>query len=192
MKIPHIPLFLVIIFLLITKNLSGQSVKLRAQLYLVSGDSCKGFILAKKNIFYEKIIIESSFTEEFILINDAYKELKFKWQSIKKMELIDLKGKKRVFVQKDFFPGLLEVIYQNKVVWYKYYYYSMMDYTQYENYHIIDEKGTEHKIRGFNSKKNKLTKLCQGKEKIIAFIENNEMNDDNILKVLKMYETELQ
>ncbi|MBN8567375.1 MAG: hypothetical protein J0M25_11655 [Flavobacteriales bacterium] len=192
MKKPYFTILLPLLLILLSNDMIGQTVKIRAYLNLVSGDSIKGYILAQRYLFDKKKAHESSYNKEFTLIDGSYKETKFNFKSINKMELIDLDGKIRIFVQKENFPRLLEVIYQNKVVWYKFHYYNWVNYSDEVVNYIFDEKGTEYNIGGFNSKKNKLIKFCKGNEKIIAFIKTNEMNDENILKVLKMYEMELK
>ena len=183
---------LIILTLVHTSYVFGQNVRLKAQLILVSGDTLQGQVLAEKNIVYENMTRESSYNQRIRLVNESGEKQKFNWKQVKKLELIDLEGKQRVFVQKDGYPRLLEIIYQNKVSWYKNYYYNMANYTQDVSYEIFDENGIKYSIGIFNSKKNKLESLCKEKTQIISFINNNQMTDENILKVLIMYESELK
>jgi len=183
---------LIILTLVHTSYVFGQNARLKAQLILVSGDTLQGQVLAEKNIFYENMTRESSYNQRIRLVNESGEKQKFNWKQVKKLDLTDLEGKQRVFVQKDGYPRLLEIIYQNKVSWYKNYYYNMANYTQDVSYEIFDENGIKYSIGIFNSKKNKLESLCKEKTQIISFINNNQMTDENILKVLIMYESELK
>jgi hypothetical protein len=182
----------IILTLVQTSFVLGQNAKLKAQLILVSGDTLQGHVLAEKNIFYENMTRESSYNQRIRLVNESGEKLKLNWKQVKKLELIDLEGKQRVFIQKDGYPRLLEIIYQNKVSWYKNYYYNAANYTQDVSYEIFDENGVKYSIGVFNSKKNKLESLCKDKTLIISFINNNKMTDENILTVLTMYESDLK
>ncbi|NEU07927.1 hypothetical protein GZH53_06345 [Flavihumibacter sp. R14] len=190
-----IKLFKVLLIILIlsnTKHVFAQNARLKAQIFLMAGDTLRGHISAERNIFYKTMTRESSYNQRIRFINNINKKQKFKWEEVKSMEIIDLEGKPRVFVQMYGYPRLLEVVYENKVAWYKNYYYDIVNSTQDVSYEIFDEKGTKYSIGLFNSKKNKLEALCRGKDHILAYIKDNQMTDENILKVLMMYESGLK
>ena len=171
-------------------DLIAQTVHLKAELILTSGDTVKGNVVASRNFFYERMIIETSFNEKLRFVNQLDENIKYKWNDVSRLTLVDLEGKDRLFVQKAGYPRLLEVIYINKVAWFKNYYKA--NSSQDVSYEIYDESGKKYSLGIFSSKKNKLTSLCSGKDQIISFIKDHPMTDDNILQVLKMYELELK
>lgn len=183
-------IFVTVLIWSYTTDLMGQNTQLRAQLILVSGDTLEGNLIVTKNIFKETLIKETSFNQQLRFINGLNEILRYNWKDVARVAVLDLEGNERVFVQKSGYPRLLEVIYINKVSWYKNFYPS--NSSQDVSYEIYDENGKRYSIGIFGSKKNKLESLCNGKDQIISFIRNNPMTDDNILQVLMMYEKELK
>lgn len=54
MKKPFFTLLLTLLLILLSNDMFGQTVKIRAYLNLVSGDSIKGYILAQRYLFDKK------------------------------------------------------------------------------------------------------------------------------------------
>lgn len=182
---------LIVLNTLFITELNAQVVSLKSEIILVSGDTVKGNMIALRNIFFKKLINETSFNEKLSLINQDNKKIKYRWNEISILKFVDLEAKERTFIQKEGYPRLLEVMYKNKVSWFNHYYQGY-NYSQNVSYELFNETGKRYTIGIFNSRKNKLTLFCDGHEQIISFINDNPMTDENILHVLKMYEKELE
>lgn len=170
---------------------NAKTTLLDAIIVMNSNDTLKGKISSQVNYFYPDMIIESSFNSKIKFISSNGTTQKFKYDQIQLIKIVDLKSIERIFVFKKGYPRLLELLYDNQIKFYKNYYWNSMNATQDVSLDIFNEKGKKYRIGIFSSKKGKLKKLAKGKPTTLEFIANNKMTDENIIAVLKLYESEM-
>lgn len=178
------------LFLCSSSNAQQPIDTLNALLVLDSNDTITGKVICLMNYYSPDIIYESSFNSEVSFINSEGFWRYYKYTRIKLLTINDLNNVERSFVPKEGYPRLLELIYRNKVEFYKNH-INLFDGTQSVSFEIFDENGKLLRIGEFDSMKRKLKKLAKGKAKTLEFIANNDMTEDNIIKALKLYESEL-
>lgn len=173
-------------------NVKAKTTLLDAVIVLSSNDTLKGKISSQVNFVYPDMIIESSFNSKIQFISSNGSIQKFKYDQIQLLKIVDLKSVERIFVPKKGYPRLLELLYDNKIKFYKNYYWNSMNATQDVSLDIFNEEGKRFSIGIFSSKKGKLKKLAKGKTKTLKFIADHKMTDENIIEVLKLYESEMK
>jgi hypothetical protein len=182
---------LTIIFTCFTLVLYSQTTPLKAKLILLDGDTLKGKVLAKPNVFSKTIFYESSINQRIRFIKESGEKVKFKDEQVSTLEFTDLKGQKRTFVSKNHIR-LLEVLYDGKLKWYRDYFTTDVYQSNQSQYDLIfDENGKEFKITMFNSMKNKLKEVVKDDPELSEIIKNSKMEDDNVLKILQLYDKKL-
>lgn len=180
------------LFLGLAMSIQAKTALLDAIIVLNSNDTIQGKIISEVNYVVPDMIIESSFNAKVLFRSQDGSVTKYKYSQIQSLELVDLKGNRRVFVQKEGYPRLLELMYANLVGFYKNYYWNSGNATQDVSLELFNEKNEKYSIGIFNSKKGKLKKFSKGKEKTFSFVKENKMSDENIIAALKLYESELK
>ncbi|PNW27220.1 hypothetical protein BKP44_14095 [Formosa algae] len=163
---------------------------LSSEIILKTQDTLIGEILTAKNPFDKEFIHVTSFNNKLVFHDKLGQKRKIKAQEILELNFTDLKGEKRRFVGiPEMKHYIVEVIYINKIKWYKHYYtnYGTETFT----YMIFDQDNNRFNIGLFNSARKKLKEITQQNPDINTFIEENKMNEENILNVIKMYEATL-
>ena len=173
-------------------NVQAKTTLLNAVVVMNSGDTIQGRIISDVNYVYPDMIIESSFNSKVRLQSQDGTLTKYKYDQIQSLKIIDLKGEERVFVRKEGYPRLLELMYSNIVSFYKNYYWNSGNATQDVSLELFNEQQEKFGIGIFSSKRGKLKKFSKGYEKTLAFVKENKMTDENIITALKLYETELK
>lgn len=179
------------LFIGLAFSIQAKTALLDAIIVMSSSDTIYGKIFSDVNYVYPDMIIESSFNDKVRLQTQDGSVTKYHYDQIQSLELIDLKGEKRVFVRKEGYPRLLELMYSNIVSFYKNYYWDSYNATQDVSLELFNEKQEKYSIGIFSSKSMKLKKFSKGKEKTFAFVNDNKMSDENIIAALKLYESEL-
>jgi hypothetical protein len=173
-------------------NIQARTTLLDAKIVVNSKDTIYGRIISEVNYVYPDMIIESSFNVKLRLQAQDGSITKYKYDQVQWLEIIDLTGEKRVFVRKEGYPRLLELMYSNIVSFYKNYYWNSGNSTQDVSLELFNEHKEKYSIGIFSSKRGKLKKFSKGKEKTTAFVKENRMSDANIISALKLYESELK
>jgi len=187
----RITLLTTTILLFISISLYSQTTPLPATLILHNGDTLRGKVLAKPNIFWKTLIYESSVNQRIKFRNESGEKVKFKDEEIARLEFTDLKGRKRVFVSKDY-VRLLELMHDGVIKWYRdYYTIDIYQSNQSQADFIYDENGTRFHITNFNSKKNKMKEIVKNDPELSDIIKESKMDDENMLQILQLYEKKL-
>ncbi|CAL2075471.1 Peptidyl-prolyl cis-trans isomerase ppiD [Tenacibaculum sp. 190524A02b] len=163
------------------------------EIILKNKDTLKGEMKVKTNLFDKQLIYPSSFNGKVIFYNSVGEKTKIKSKEISELTFTDFKGKNRKFIKiKEFKNHIVELIYSNKVRWYKHYYYDSYNHTENTVEELFDENGKQFSIGLFNSYRKKMRKFTKENSNLNEFINNNDMKkNENILKVIKMYEKQI-
>ncbi|WP_299051801.1 hypothetical protein [uncultured Polaribacter sp.] len=163
------------------------------EIILKNNDTLIGEMKIRVNLFDKQLIYPTSFNEKVKFYNSVGEKTKIKSKEVSKLTFTDLKGKNRKFVKiKEFKNHLVELVYSNKVHWYKHYYYDSYNHTENTIEELFDENGKQFSIGLFNSYRKKMRKFTKENSNLIEFISSNDMKkDENILKAIKMYEKEI-
>lgn len=180
---------LVIAFIIICGlNLSAQN-SITVQIVLKTNDKIHGSMWIRKNFFDKKFIYSTSFNDKVKFYNRSGQKRKIRAREIIELTFTDLNGENRKFIsKKEFKNHIVEVIYQNKIELYKHYYFDTFNRVENYSYYIFDHKGNKFSFGPYGNIKNKLKKMTEQNSDIMKYINNNEMNFENILTVIKMYE----
>lgn len=167
----------------------SQSNNIPVQIILLNKDTLQGEVKVKVNAFMKELVYASSFNSRVKFQYPNGEKRKIDSAEILELSLTDLKGKNRKFVKiDDYNTRILEVVYLNKVRWYKDYSFDLYNNSESMYNILFDEKGKQYRIGDLNSYRKKLREFVNDDPIIKEFIKHNEMNDSNILEVLKMYE----
>lgn len=171
----------------------SQNRSLPVEIILKNNDTLIGEMKIKVNHFNKDLIHTSSFNEKVKFNSSEGKKSKINTKEVSELTFTDFKGNSRKFVRiKEFKHRIVEVIYSNKVSWYKDYYFDFYNQTEKTVDELFDENGEQFTIGLFNSYRNKLRKFTKDNPNMSELITNNDMKKDEIiLKVIKMYEKEL-
>ncbi|MBD3584050.1 hypothetical protein [Flavobacterium selenitireducens] len=160
-----------------------------AKIITLDNDTINSRIKIATNIFDKKLIDEASFFRTLVLIDDnGNKTQKIKAANVRELTFIDFNQKNMLYVNNG--KALKKVMYNGtKIKWYWDISQNLYDGSiQYSEY-LIDDKGTKYKIGLFKRRKSTLLELTKSKPELVSEIENIELTNDNMLLVLKKYET---
>ncbi len=147
-------------------------------------------MIVARNFFDKKFIYPSSFNYKVKFFHKDGTKQRIKARDIEKLTFIDLKGDKRVFVENaDFKNHIIEIVYLNKIQWYKHYYNA--NYSENTVNELFDLNGKRYSLGLFNSARKQIKKMTNYDPDVVKFLDDNKINDQNILKVIKLYETKL-
>lgn len=179
----------IILTFLISSYSNGQKKIIPTQIVLITSDTLNGTMKVETNAFDKELIYPSSFNKKVIFFDDLGNKRKIKSQWISELTFTDFHKKKRTFVKiNEFKNRILEVIYSNKVSWYKDYNYDSYNHIEYIKDEFFDENRNQYTVGLFGNYKKKLRKLTKNNLDIKKFIKENKMDDENIAIVIKMYE----
>ncbi len=163
------------------------------EIILKNQDTLIGKMKIKTNLFDKQLIYPSSFNENVKFYNSVGEKTRINSKEISELTFTDFKGKNRTFIKtKEFKNHIVELIYSNKVRWYRHYYYDSYNHTENTVEKLFDENGKQFSIGLLNSYRKKFREFTKENSNLNEFINSHDMKkEENILKVIKMYENEI-
>ena len=170
----------------------AQSKDIDCKIKFVDGKEINTKIRFKVNLFWSDLIDESSIAYKTIQLIDKNGEIS-KTPSINfnKIEFIDLKNKKRVFIRMPEYDGLVELIYAGKIKWVRYYYPHGYDRSTQQADHFYKEGFKMVGLGLFSNSRKKLKELMYDRPDLFQLIEQinyNRLKDEQLIEVLKKYD----
>ena len=170
----------------------AQSKDIDCKIKFVDGKELNAKIRFKVNLFWSDLIDESSIAYKTIQLIDKNGEIS-KTPSINfnKIEFIDLKNKKRVFIRMPEYDGLVELIYAGKIKWVRYYYPHGYDRSTQQADHFYKEGFKMVGLGLFSNSRKKLKELMYDRPDLFQLIEQinyNRLKDEQLIEVLKKYD----
>lgn len=164
----------------------NAQIEIDAKIVLMNNDTLKTKIDVYANIFALDNISELSINRVVrTIVNRSI--VKLKAENIKQMSFTDLKGNKRLFVQKN--EALQELKFNGKIKWFRDYRRNAYDGTTAIFDLMINEFGEIIEIGTLTmSRRKKIKEITKHKPELIPFIDDMKINDENYLKVLTKYD----
>lgn len=181
----NVKLLILIFIFSISSKLNAQ-IEIDAKIVLMNNDTLKTKIDVYASIFELDNISALSINRVVrTIVNRSI--VKLKAEDIRQMSFTDLKGNKRLFVQKN--EVLQELMFNGKIKWFRNYGRNSYDGTTIINDLMINEFGEIIEIGQLTmSRRKKIKEITKHKPQLIQIIDDMKINDENYLKVLKKYE----
>ena len=157
---------------------------IRAEIIDVNGDTLKTHIKVTTNLFYSKLINELSIIKNIkTILNNV--STKYEAKDLKSLRFIDLKNVERLFLSNG--KEMVELLFDGKIRWFRLFYQDSSGNVSAFDFMTNIETKQNANLGLFNNKRKKIKELTLSRPDLISMIENLEMNDENILEILKKF-----
>ena len=178
------------LFFIIFYTSSFSQKYLDAKIITQNNDTIYSRIKIRTNLFDKKLIDENSFYRTMIMLDDnGKKTAKINASEVKELTFIDFYGKSKIYVNNG--KALMELIFSGKKIkWYYEISSNLYDGSASLSDYLVDENGKEYRLQFLKGYKRILLEVTKSKPELIAEIENTALTVDNVILILKKYETE--
>lgn len=157
---------------------------IRAEIINVNGHTLKTYIKVTTNLFDSKLINELSILKNIKTISNNL-ITKVEAKELKSLRFIDLKNKERLFLSNS--KEMVELLFDGKIRWFRLYFQDSSGSVSAFDFMTNIETKQNANLGLFNSKRKKIKEITLSRPDLISMIENSEMNDENILEILKKF-----
>lgn len=161
-----------------------ENKQIRAEIIFKNGDTLKTHIKVGTLLFDSNKIDELSINKKITSISNGEK-IKFKAEVIKSMRFIDLNSRERFFEING--EELVELLYKGKISWFRRYYSDAYGSLSASNYFVNKELKQGINLGMIGRRKN-LLEITKTRPDLIPFVNNMEINDEQILILLKKFD----
>lgn len=177
---------LILISLFSFQSKLNAQIEIDAKIVLMNNDTLKTKIDVYASIFALDNISALSINRVVrTIVNRSI--VKLRAEDIRQMSFTDLKGNKRLFVQKN--EVLQELMFNGKIKWFRNYGRNNYDGTTIINDLMVNEFGEIIEIGQLTmSRRKKIREITKHKPELTQMIDDMKINDENYFKVLKKYE----
>ena len=159
--------------------------KVYAQIIFKNGDTLNTYI--KVNIAFNRTdkLSEISLNKKVTAII-AEEKVKYEAVEIKSLRFVDFFFRERKFVLNG--KELVEVMFDGKIKWYRNYYKGYDDVVRSRNLFVSKDSNHIVDLGLFNKTRNILKDMTSSRPDLIPFIESMDVDDRNVIKLLKQFE----